>query len=77
MAERLLRARGIPFREVDVTGNPGQRSWLVSATGQRTVPQIFIGDQSIGGFTELAALDRRGELQRMVNAVSSASSAEK
>jgi glutaredoxin 3 len=72
MAERLLRARGIPFEEVDVTGNRGTRDWLVQATRQRTVPQIFIGKQPIGGFTELAELDRRGELLPMVSAATAA-----
>ena len=75
MAERLLRARGIPFKEVDVTGNRGTRDWLVQATRQRTVPQIFIGDRSIGGFTELAELDRRGELLPMVQAATVTSTA--
>ncbi len=70
MAERLLRQRGIAFREVDVSRDPETRQWLIGASGQRTVPQIFIGDRSIGGFQELAALDRRGELVRLVQEAS-------
>lgn len=61
-AKALLEARGVAFEEVNVEGDDARRAWLVQATGQRTVPQIFIGDESIGGFTELAALDRAGEL---------------
>ena len=61
-AKQLLKMRDVPFEDVDVAGDDETREWLVQATGQRTVPQIFIGDESIGGFTELAALDRSGEL---------------
>jgi glutaredoxin 3 len=61
-AKRLLTARKVPYQEIDVTGDRGKREWLVSVTGQRTVPQIFIGGESIGGYEELAALDRAGEL---------------
>lgn len=63
-AKHLLEERGIPFREIDVTRDPDKRAWLVETTGRRTVPQIFIGDEPIGGFDELHALDRSGELQR-------------
>jgi glutaredoxin 3 len=62
MAERLLTQEGIPFEEIDVSSDPERRRWLISATGQRTVPQIFINGRSVGGFTELSALHRRGEL---------------
>lgn len=61
-AKRLLEERGIPFEEIDVTFNHELRDWLVSKTGQRTVPQIFIHGEPIGGFQELHALDRGGEL---------------
>jgi glutaredoxin 3 len=62
-AKRLLASRGIPFETFDVTGNPEVRKWLVEATGQHTVPQIFIKGRSVGGFTELAELDQRGGLR--------------
>lgn len=62
MAERLLRRRDIPFDAIDVTGDRAGRSWLVEHTGRRTVPQIFIKGRSIGGYVELAAMDRSGEL---------------
>ena len=61
-AKRLLAARGIPFDEADVGSDPVLRADVVSRTGRRTVPQIFIDGQSIGGFDELAALDAAGEL---------------
>ncbi len=61
-AEGLLRARGILFERIDVSSDPARRRWLVQATGRWTVPQIFIDDVSIGGFTDLQKLDRTGEL---------------
>ena len=62
MAKRLLRDRKIPFEEIDCEGNDDVRAWLVKTTGRRTVPQIFIGEEPIGGYTDLAALDKSGQL---------------
>jgi glutaredoxin 3 len=70
LAARLLDREQVPFAEIDVSGDSVGRRWLAQATGQRTVPQIFIDGRSIGGYEELAALVRRGELQRLL-AVSS------
>jgi glutaredoxin 3 len=61
-ARWLLGRRGIAHEVVDVSGNAEARRWLAANTGQTTVPQIFIKGRSIGGFTELAQLDARGEL---------------
>ncbi len=63
-AKALLQKRGIPYDEIDVTGDDAKRAWLVEATGRRTVPQIFIKGEPIGGSDELHALDRSGELQK-------------
>ena len=63
-AKSLLKSRGIPYEEIDVTGDSAARAWLVQATGRRTVPQIFFGDEPIGGFDELRAMDVSGELSR-------------
>lgn len=65
-AKDLLEAKGIAYQEIDVTGDPETRTWLRKATGQRTVPQVFIGERACGGFTDLRALERRGELDRLV-----------
>jgi glutaredoxin 3 len=65
-AERLLVAKGIPFERIDCSGDRAMRRWLVEATGRTTVPQIFIDDVSIGGYDDLRALDRRGDLDKML-----------
>jgi len=65
-AKRLLQAKGWAFEEINVEGDDEKRSWLRKHTGMSTVPQIFIGDESVGGFDDIAALDRRGELARKV-----------
>lgn len=64
--KRLLASKGAPFREIDVTHEPQARRWLAQASGQRTVPQIFINRVSVGGFQELAALDRKKELDPLL-----------
>lgn len=64
MAERLLNAHGIPYESIDVTDDYATREALVErANGRRTVPVIFAGDRVIGGYTELAALAKRGDLR--------------
>lgn len=68
MAARLLDQHRVPFTEIDVSGDHERRRWLAQVTGRRTVPQIFIDGRSIGGYEELAALVRRGEIQRLLAA---------
>jgi glutaredoxin 3 len=68
MAARLLKQQGLQFQEIDVTGDHERRRWLVAASGQRTVPQIFINGRSVGGFDDLSALVRRGELPALLAA---------
>lgn len=63
-AKALLKSKGIPFQEIDVTRDPALRQDVIQRSGRRTVPQIFIDDESIGGFTELRALDSSGELDQ-------------
>jgi glutaredoxin 3 len=64
-AKALLSRLGIDFEEIDVSEDPDKRDWLVNASGQRTVPQIFIDGRAIGGFIELAALERAGGLREL------------
>jgi glutaredoxin 3 len=61
-AKHLLTRKGIAFEEISVEGNDALRAWLVERSGQRTVPQIFAGERSLGGYSDLAALDAEGRL---------------
>ena len=62
-AERLLTAKGIKeINKIRVDLQPELRIEMMQKTGRRTVPQIYIGDQHVGGFNELRALDLAGEL---------------
>ena len=65
-AEALLRRKGVTVREVDVSNDPAARRWLLEVSGQRTVPQIFINGVSVGGYDDIAALDRRGVLDQLL-----------
>jgi glutaredoxin 3 len=71
-AKRLLKTRGVAYDEIDVSNDPGKRAWLVEATGRRTVPQIFIGSEAIGGYDDLSALDAAGALQAKLDAAGAA-----
>jgi glutaredoxin 3 len=63
-AKALLARKGVPFEEINAEGRPDLRQWLGSASGQSTVPQVFINNVPVGGFTDIANLDRTGELDR-------------
>lgn len=67
-AKSMLKQLKIPYTEVDVEGDDAKRDWLVKVTGQMTVPQIFIGEEPIGGFTDMQALHNAGELMEKLNA---------
>jgi len=61
-AKAWLTARGVPFREVDVTDDDTARAALVERSGgMRTVPQIFVGEAHVGGYSDLVALDAAGK----------------
>lgn len=68
MALRLLEKRGAKVEEIRVDLQPEKRTEMVKITGQHTVPQIFIGDHHVGGYTELAELDMDDELEPMLEA---------
>ena len=64
-AEKLLRAKGVTeIEKIRVDLDTSRRIEMMELTGRRTVPQIFIGEEAIGGYTDLAALDRSGELAK-------------
>jgi glutaredoxin 3 len=60
-AKQFLKSHDIDFETVDVTTDAEKRDWLVETTGMRTVPQIFVGDESVGGYTDMQALHRGGD----------------
>jgi glutaredoxin 3 len=69
-AKALLRDKGVPFEEIDVTYDSALREKMVLlAGGRRTVPEIFIDGQLVGGYDELRALDHSGQLQALLDGV--------
>lgn len=69
MALQLLASKNIPASAIDqivLDDQPEARAALATRTGRRTVPQIFIGEYHVGGFDDLAALNRRGELDQLL-----------
>ncbi|MEK6788806.1 MAG: glutaredoxin 3 [Pseudomonadota bacterium] len=67
-AKQLFQRKGVSYREVDVSFDQAERMALVARTKQRTVPQIFINDQHIGGCDDLYALERSGQLDPLLQA---------
>ncbi len=65
-AKALLDARGIEYEEINVDRIPGFREKLVEMTGRMTIPQIIIDGEPVGGYDDIAALDRAGELLPLV-----------
>lgn len=68
MAERLLTSKGVTIEKVRVDLAPDKRAEMMERTGRRTVPQIYIGETHVGGYDELAALERAGKLDAMLAA---------
>lgn len=66
-AKALLAAKQVPYTEIMVDAEPGRRVEMEQKSGRRSVPQIFIGSHHVGGFDELYALERRGELDPLLN----------
>lgn len=66
-ARGLLARKGVAVREIKVDEDPAQREIMMQKSGgRRTVPQIFIGERHVGGYDDLAALERAGELDRLL-----------
>ncbi len=63
-AKRLLLRNNLEFKEIDISSQDGLRDEMIQkANGKRTIPQIFFNDEHIGGYQELRALEKNGELQ--------------
>ncbi len=71
-ARQLLDHKQVAYRDIAVDGNPQLRQEMMAASGRRTVPQIWIGDQHVGGFDDLAALERAGQLDALLAAAGAA-----
>ncbi len=68
-AKRLLEAKQVDFEEIPVDLDASLRVKMQSMSGRKTVPQIFIGDRHVGGFTDLVRLDRAGELDDLLGRI--------
>lgn len=67
MAEKLLQKKGVSnLEKILIDKDPAQREIMMTKTGRRTVPQIFIGDTHVGGYDDLVALDRAGQLDLLL-----------
>ena len=65
-ARALFAKKGLEFTEIDVDEDGKLREEMIARSGRRTVPQIFIGDEHVGGCDDLLALDGSGELDRLI-----------
>jgi glutaredoxin 3 len=67
MAEKLLQKKGVTnLEKILIDRDPAQREIMMTRTGRRTVPQIYIGETHVGGYDDLVALDRAGELDPLL-----------
>jgi len=66
-AKSLLETKGVAYDEIDVTDPTLRMEMMQRAHGRRTVPQIFVGGTHIGGYDDLAALERRGQLDPLLS----------
>jgi glutaredoxin 3 len=67
MAEKLLQKKGVTnLAKILIDRDPAQREIMMTRTGRRTVPQIYIGETHVGGYDDLVALDRAGQLDPLL-----------
>lgn len=67
MAEKYLLKKGVTnLEKILIDSDPAQRQLMMTRTGRRTVPQIYIGDTHVGGYDDLVALDRAGQLDSLL-----------
>jgi len=65
-AKRLLKEKGVVFTDIDISGDAELRQEMIQRSGQRTVPQIWIGERHVGGCDDLYALERQGQLNSLL-----------
>ncbi len=69
MAKRLLDSKGVDFKEISVDSDQAMMKKMMADSGQRTVPQIWIGSTHVGGYDDLAALHQQGKLDALLASV--------
>lgn len=74
-AKALLEQKGVTWNEIEVDHDPALRLEMAERSGRRTVPQIWIGEQHIGGFDDLYALERAGKLDELLASPDASSAA--
>jgi glutaredoxin 3 len=65
-AKSLLQSKGVDYEEVDADDTDTRMAMVQRAHGRRTVPQIFVGETHVGGYDDMAALERRGQLDPLL-----------
>jgi glutaredoxin 3 len=66
MAKQLFESKGVEWTEINIHEEPERRDEMIERSGQTSVPQIFIGDTHVGGYDDLAARERAGELDALL-----------
>jgi glutaredoxin 3 len=66
-ARELLRSKGVEFEDIDVDADSALRQEMMDKSGGRTVPQIFINNEPIGGYSDIAALEEQGKLDTLLS----------
>lgn len=74
-ADRLLNSKGVPVNRISVDSDTERWREMERRSGRNTVPQIFIGEYHVGGYDDLAALERAGELDPLLDPILKASRA--
>jgi glutaredoxin 3 len=66
-ARELLRSKGVEFEDIDVDADSALRQEMMDKSGGRTVPQIFINNEPVGGYSDIAALEEQGKLDTLLS----------
>ena len=65
-AKNLLKSRGLDYAEIRIDTDPARREEMLARAQRRTVPQIFVNDRLVGGYEDLVAAERSGELAKLI-----------
>ncbi len=67
-AKNLLKSKGLDYAEIRIDTDPARREEMLARAQRRTVPQIFVNDHHVGGYDDLVAAERSGELAKLTGA---------